>query len=206
MSGWLSLAITVILVVVVTIVLNRTITVRTSRQTALDDIKREVGAIITELNATTERNIQLIEDRTKALEVLIAQADRRLGALRRDISSHDAQSATYTHLGRPAASDRADAAAGVSGHPLPTSGANDSGAAPGRGVEDGRALGDSGAQRGPLRSAGSPSGADDSRSALRARVRGLYLQGVSLERIASIVGKTVGEVELIVSLDEGSER
>lgn len=68
MSGWISVAITVILVVVAYLVLNRNIRTRTSQQAALDEIKREVGAIITELNSTTERNIELIEDRIASLE------------------------------------------------------------------------------------------------------------------------------------------
>ena len=199
MSGWLSLAITVILLVVVTIALNRTITVRTSRQSALDEIKREVGAIITELNATTERNIQLIEDKARTLEALVAQADRRLGALRRDLSSREAESATYSHLKRPGATEHpgavhdAELSSPADGHP-PRS-------------EDESTHGvDANRDRRPSPFAGTPPGVAESRQALRARVRGLYLQGVSLERIASIVGKTVGEVELIVSLDEGAER
>ncbi|MFW5784004.1 MAG: hypothetical protein ACOCY8_05755, partial [Spirochaetota bacterium] len=85
MSGWISVAITVILVVVAYLVLNRNIRTRTSQQTALDEIKREVGAIITELNSTTERNIELIEDRIASLERLIEQADKRVGVLRRDL-------------------------------------------------------------------------------------------------------------------------
>ena len=200
MSGWLSLAITVILVVVVTIVLNRTITVRTSRHAALDDIKREVGAIITELNATTERNIQLIEDRARTLETLIAQADRRLGALRRDLSSRRAESSTYEHLKRSGAHERPGPDAGPDAGPTSQPDPQPSGA------QDASRHGGHSTPDRPSRFTGSPPGADDSRQALRARVRGLYLQGVSLERIASIVGKTVGEVELIVSLDEGAER
>ncbi|MFW6313804.1 MAG: hypothetical protein ACOC2N_07960, partial [Spirochaetota bacterium] len=100
MSGWISVAITVILVVVAYLVLNRNIRTRTSQQTALDEIKREVGAIITELNSTTERNIELIEDRIASLERLIEQADKRVGVLRRDLATRSGESGTYTRLGR----------------------------------------------------------------------------------------------------------
>ncbi len=190
MSGWLALAIAVVLIVVAYLVLNRTITIRTSQQAALDEIKREVGAIITELNATSERNIELIEDRIATLERLLEQADRRIGALRRDLSAHGA--GTYSRLGnttrvRPPAEaverdeTREEPRVEIEPAtlvPTPTPG-----------------------------NASSPaSDPATARQSLRDRVKGLYLQGLSLERIASIVGKTVGEVELIVSLDEGTER
>jgi len=173
MSGWLSLAITVILLVIVYLVLNRTITVRTTQQSALDEIKREVGAIITELNATSERNIELIEDRIATLERLLEQADRRIGALRRDLSTHGSPS-TYSNLGSNVVV-------------RPTVDAD--------GTQDSRDVPMVEGERSPPEP-----------RPLRERVRGLYLQGLSLERIASLVGKTVGEVELIVSLDEGTER
>ncbi|MFW6312994.1 MAG: hypothetical protein ACOC2N_03835 [Spirochaetota bacterium] len=184
MSGWLSLAITVLLLVIGYLILNRTITVRTSQQTALDEIKREVGAIITELNATSERNIELIEDRIATLERLLEQADRRIGALRRDLSSHGT-TGTYSNLGSRAMTRRATEAG------------------PPRDPGDGATVDGEPAKSRP----GEPTPDHaTARRSLRERVRGLYLQGLSLERIAAIVGKTVGEVELIVSLDEGTER
>ncbi|MFW5685360.1 MAG: hypothetical protein ACOC2Y_04235 [Spirochaetota bacterium] len=185
MSGWLSVAITVILVVVAYIILNRNITARTSQQAALDDIKREVGAIITELNSTTERNIELIEDRIATLERLVEQADKRVGVLRREAATHRSEPATYTKLGSPAirSSDSGPARrAGAAAEPPPEEPRVGSGGRP--------------AEPEPAPNEGS----------LRERVRALYLQGLPLARIASIVGKTVGEVELIVSLDEGAER
>ncbi len=191
MSGWLALAITTIMVLVSYLLLNRSIVVRTSRQAALEEIKREVGAIITELNATSERNIELIEDRIQTLEKLIAQADRRVGALRRNLTAQEAESDTYRRLGRlPASPQSADERT------------DDSASNVGKATETGGA-------------SGAPVGPSDARSgtppeppevSARERVRGLYLQGVALERIASIVGKTVGEVELIVALDEGVKR
>lgn len=197
MSGWLSVAITVILIVVAYLVLNRNIKARTSQQAALDEIKREVGAIITELNSTTERNIELIEDRIASLERLIEQADKRVGVLRRDLATRSGESGTYSRLGRPA-----EAGTGT--------GAGPSGPAPAHQVRH-RPQEDDPAQQ--------SAAADDERTppatggnqpehetggTVRERVRRLYLQGVPMPRIAAIVGKTVGEVELIVALDEGA--
>lgn len=184
MSGWLSVAITVILVVVAYLVLNRNIKARTSQQAALDEIKREVGAIITELNSTTERNIELIEDRIASLERLVEQADKRLGALRRDLAARSGESATYSRFGRPVAST-----------PSPQADHGFQRDRAGRPLSPSEHEGESGASAGPDEETG---------GTVRERVRHLYLQGVPLPRIATVVGKTVGEVELIVALDEGA--
>jgi hypothetical protein len=172
MSAWLSVAVTIVLIVIAYLVLNRNINARTSQQAALDDIKREVGAIITELNATTERNIELIEDRIANLERLIAQADKRLGALRRDLPHPQREPRTYEHLARR--------------------------------VPAGRPAVESDAE--PVPATQRTSTEDEQAVPTRERVQRLYMQGVPVERIATIVGKTAGEVELIVSLNEGAEK
>lgn len=185
MSGWLSVAITVILIVVAYLVLNRNIRARTSQQAALDEIKREVGAIITELNSTTERNIELIEDRIASLERLIEQADKRVGALKRDLAAHQGEGATYSRLGRPVGSfERGPTVPAAAGNEEEAPAAHDPPNARPDGAEETTAGGG---------------------GTVRQRVRRLYLQGVPMPRIAAIVGKTVGEVELIVALDEGAE-
>ncbi len=208
MSGWISVAITVILVVVAYLVLNRNIRTRTSQQAALDEIKREVGAIITELNSTTERNIELIEDRIASLERLIEQADKRVGALRRDLATRSGEGGTYTRLGRSSSQGPAQATTRARAESVENDGAGaDAGSGETRGVQDASADGGTGREarpRGAERlSEGPPAG--DASGTVRERVRRLYLQGVPMPRIAAIVGKTVGEVELFVALDEGAE-
>lgn len=221
MSGWLSLAIAVVLVVVAFLILNRTITRRTSQQAALDEIKREVGLIITELNATTERNIELIEDRIARLEGLIGQADKRLVALKRDSAAREAarprsgsgemkggeEPIVYTRLGRPAPS-RAD----PSSTARPSEPAARQGASPDTAAEPAAPQGASPEREAP--GASPPTGGrraaagdvpGESELPLRERVQMLYLRGLPMQRIASIVGKTVGEVELIVSLGESGK-
>lgn len=220
MSGWLTLAITVVLVVVAYLILNRTITTRTSQQAALDEIKREVGLIITELNATTERNVELIEDRISRLEGLIGQADKRIVALKRDSARGEAAAGgeepiVYTRLGRlgrePGARKQVDAREETE-QEGPRVGRVSSGARSARDAHAGHS-----ASGPPVpRAGGSAPGAraqrnDEQRVAgeaelpLRERVQMLYLRGLPLQRIASIVGKTVGEVELIVSLGESGK-
>lgn len=193
MSGWLSLAITVILVLVAYLVLNRNINSRTSQQAALEEIKREVGAIITELNQTTERNVEIIEDRIETLERLIGQADKRLGALRRDLSSRQSEEVTYSRLG-------VDSSRGAGST---FTGTRQSDVDVPRSTGDSAAVSSSPDAGASHSSSGTGDGSVSAQPSVRERVRALYLQGLSLERIASIVGRTVGEVELIVSLEEG---
>ena len=183
MSSWLTLAITVILVAIAFLVLNRSIRTRTSQQAALDEIKREVGAIITELNQTTERNVKIVEDRIAQLEQLIRQADGRLKALRRDLPSTIGHE-LYDNRGLKARPDRVQTereqkASVEDSDPPPAQ-------KPGSGVEGSTAI-----------------GFPEPEVPMRQRVRQLYLQGLPLERIATIVGKSVGEIELIISLEEG---
>ena len=45
----------------------------------LDSLRTQVGALITELNATAERNITLLEDRIQCVEELLQAVDRQLG-------------------------------------------------------------------------------------------------------------------------------
>ena len=180
MSAWLSIAITVILIVVAYVILNRNIASRTSQQAALDEIKREVGAILTELNSASERNIDLIEDRIRTLETLIEEADRRINVMRRE-STRDAD-ITYKRPTprRPVRIERPTPPLEQSEYEAP--------------LEPEQPV-----RREP--EAPSEDGAED----VASRIERLYLQGFPLERIASIVGRTLGEVELIISLREGSE-
>ncbi len=185
MSGWLSVGITVILIVIAYVILNRNIASRTTQQAALDEIKREVGSILTELNSASERNIALIEDKIRALEALIEEADRRIVVLRRE-STSDAE-IVYRRPSPARVPPHRYAQSAESAEPavepvaVPPS-------VPRRGNAD-----DETSDEGS-----SSSGTGD-------RVERLYLQGLPLERIASIVGLSLGEVELIISLREGSE-
>jgi hypothetical protein len=177
MGTWLSIAVTVILIAVAYVILNRNITARTSQQAALDEIKREVGAVLTELNAASERNVELIEDRITTLERLVEQADRRISVLRREVERD--QEITYQ---RPVPRPQA---------PVP--------------AEDQRRTGPVSAEYGTIDRAPPAEPVEESGDAA-SRIERLYLQGFPLERIASIVGRSLGEVELIISLREGTDR
>lgn len=143
--------------------------IRQTRQDALfEEIKREAGAIVTELNSTTERNIELLEEKIATLSELIATADRSVGALRRESASNRVSGQTYTHLGArrqpPPSVLPADAKVGQPKEEEQES--EPAVAAP----------------------------------TIRDRVIALADRGFTSSQIASSVGKTVGEVELIISL------
>ena len=166
-----------------------------------------MGSIITELNSTTERNIELIEDRIARLERLIQEADRRVTVLRRDLSSQRGESPTYTRQGRHAGAGQSGQSRRAQEPDASQPAARAPHEQPHEQPPDGGPSGDQDAfvlsQDGTIRE---ERGDSSGRPTARERVRALYLQGLSFERIASVVGKTVGEVELIVSLDEGTER
>ncbi len=132
--------------------------------------------MIVEINQTTDRNIELIEDRVERLKTLLKDADRRIGVLKTEVSRQEKTAELYTHLGSrgrkvsQGASPGEDAGAGVAGHP-----------------------GSAGEQ---------PPAAPENREAKKSRVVRLYLQGFSSQQIAAKVGVTVGEVDLMVALYE----
>lgn len=171
MDTLLILLVTIALLFASHLVLRRRIDRSTRPEGALDDVKREVGSIITELNQTAERTVALLEDRLDSLQTMIDQADRRITVLRRELPG----TPTYTRKGMP-----------VNAPPTPNS---VPGEAPvttaNKPVTEGSAHGTT---------------AGSAAVPLRERVRELYLQGLPVPRIATIVGKTAGEVELIISL------
>ncbi len=204
MTIWLPIVVSVLLTTISSVILARSIRVRTGRQAALDEIQREIGAMVTELNQTAERNIALIEDRIVRMNELVRQADGRLRGLGHEIArieqtSHgDATSPGPVAKGEPAARSRprSDAPAAsqtysdlkrfrVAGTPKANSGDESIGL-----PEE--------------ETPSAPTPPEDRSPSTRSRIRELYRQGIPLDRIARVVGVSIGEIELVVSLDEGS--
>ena len=157
------------------LVLNAKINRRIKIDTIVDEIRQELAGLIVEINQTTDRNIELIENRVDQLKNILKDADRRIGVLKKEVTRREKTADLYTHLGshgKPQGSNQAAAALPQD----PTSA--------------------------PPPSAGEPG----NREAKKTRVTTLYLQGFSSEQIATKVGITVGEVELIVALYERNDR
>ncbi len=66
----------------------------------LERIRREIGALMVELDSSADRNVTVLEDRLRALKDLVNEADRRLSMLGQDRSRRQAESIVYDRLGR----------------------------------------------------------------------------------------------------------
>ena len=168
----------------------------------LDEMKREVGTIITELNETTDRNIELFETRIAQLKETIEQADRRLGLLKRENEKNAVTSELRARIaskgetsGKTERSDRAgDVAPKEKAHGAdPSTGSY--AAIPSVSYE--RA-----AHREPKHQSDSPPGRKKSvrEAPNRERILEFHRQGFDSSVIAQKTGSTIGEVELVISL------
>jgi hypothetical protein len=82
---------------------------RTGPERILAEFREEVDKIILEIDAATERDLTLVEDRVKVLKKLLENADRRVADIDRRIAvsareqeRHRAQETAYAALGRQA--------------------------------------------------------------------------------------------------------
>ncbi len=66
----------------------------------LERIRREIGALIVELDASADRNVTVLEDRLLALKDSIAEADNRIALLGQERSRRQAEAVVYDRLGR----------------------------------------------------------------------------------------------------------
>ena len=67
---------------------------------AVEEARHEMGALIAELNRTTERNVSLIEDRIAEIGKAIDGAERRFGLIRRESEGRERERAMIDRLAR----------------------------------------------------------------------------------------------------------
>jgi len=176
MSTLLAILLNILVAAVLYIILNRRIDAQLNPKEMLDKIRNEVEDLIRDLNNTTDRSVGLIEDRVDSLKSILETADRRLAVLRREAEKHEMNSTVYSNiLKRPRQ---------VSAEPEATS-------AP--------------AANEPETADNVPNNGPEERSAklkptVNEQVLDLHRKGISPSIIASRVGSTIGEVELIISL------
>jgi type IV secretory pathway VirJ component len=165
----------------------------TQASSQIAEIREEVSRLLVELNQTTDRNIALIEDRIAILNDQLGAADKKIGLLRRESEKHDvgtqvysrlaeAKARTAAHVARPREARR-DAAADLfvgSGQASEQS--------PSLAVE---------LSQGPARPREGDRAPD-----MHERVMMLHRAGFSASLIASRVGAPLGEVELVISLEQ----
>lgn len=63
-------------------------------------VRREMAALVMELDASADRNISILEDRMAALKEMLGQADKRIAALDKELSNRKKEAAVYDSLGR----------------------------------------------------------------------------------------------------------
>jgi hypothetical protein len=174
------------------------------------DLEEEMGRLVTELNQAAERTVVLLEDRTAALNDLLAAADKKIGLLRREIERHEAGARVYGHLAGPRTRAAAAAVAVADG-------AVADGAAAAVVVADGAVAGGvpsaipvaagATAEGAPAAAGGRGQGGagttapTDPRIVLRAEIARLARNGLPAAAIAARTGAPLGEVELILSLE-----
>jgi len=157
----------------------------------MTELRAEVDRLVVELNQTTERNILLLEDRIAGLTELLGQADKKMDILRREAEKREMGARVYARLGearlRPMEEVQSPL---VEGQGLPVEG-----------------------QKPPvevsMRPPQTPSAATASPVIQEPRqdeVVRLYRAGLSSALISGRTGVPRGEVELIISLEEGKER
>jgi len=195
----------------------------------LSEARKEARLLTIEINETTDRNITLIEDRLAALRDLLAEADRRMGVMRRETGRRQTETDVYSRLGRRVPVGSAKAM--VTGESMTAA----------ISLGEGSASEATDSFREDSRDLVSPAGAeaDDGKKSetgsvphvhgdpvplplpprvpdvitaptsvipprgLRDRAIDLHRAGFSADIIAARLGATISEIELLVSLEEG---
>jgi TolA-binding protein len=166
MSLIVSLAVNIIIVSLLFLFLTRRLVRKLSLEESVDELQREVGGIVTEMNQAAERNISILEDKIDQLREIEQRIDRKITLLNRETQKENESAATYREIVREAQKQQREK--------------------PSDAVPDGEA--------------GAPQ--SDNRTT-RERILDLHRKGISPNIIATRVGSTVGEVELIIGLSGG---
>ena len=80
------------------VVFTRRIRIQLSKGQILEEIRDEVHGLIVEMNQTADRNVGLAEERIKRLQVLISESDKKIQLLSREIEKHQVGVDVYERL------------------------------------------------------------------------------------------------------------
>jgi hypothetical protein len=178
---------------------------RTGSQRILTEFEEEVNNIIATIDAATDRDITLVEERVRSLKTLLDAADRRIAAYAREMNSRAAQEAAYTALGRSAPPQPAEPAAPAAKSEPSARQAGPAAPADSSAKADAvdRALsgGTIALPLGP-RFIHSPNPVRPKPRPLPERVSELSQNGLSPEAIAARLGVTISEVDLALAVSE----
>lgn len=150
----------------------------------MEQLRAEVERLVVDLNQTTERNILLLEDRISGLTELLSQTDKKMDLLRREAEKREMGTRVYARLGNSRPQP-------VEGRRTPS-------------VDRQTPPEETSARQGPDAPPGSfPAAFAEPR---QDEVVRLYRAGFSSALISGRTGIPRGEVELIISLEEGKDR
>lgn len=71
-----------------------------SDSSTVDSVRQEVNSLLMELDASAERNINIMEDRLQQLRQLLAESDKRLSLLTQESRNRQKENDVYSRLGR----------------------------------------------------------------------------------------------------------
>lgn len=190
MNVLLSFLLSISVTIGIGIILAGRIERKTRPSKLVENLRSEISGIIVELNATTDRNVQIIEDRIEQLKKTIESADRKIKLLHDEIAKAERGNQLYVRLRKdkpivPPAAPNASASVpqeptAVPPKDSPPAAKQDS--LPQQGVQ------------------ATPKNDLTPHQQMRARVWEMYAMGERIDRIAARVGRTEGEIELMVSL------
>jgi len=154
----------------------------------LMEIESELDSLLVEMNGTTDRNIRLIEESIRRLKDEVAAADKRIRILQGEIQKRTESSRTdYLHLARHKPLNIEVIEEKVKKK-------EDSPSLPEK-VRDNND-----------RSKTGTSGEKTSDTGIKKEILELNRKGIDAKIIAGKVGRPLGEVELIISLSEKTDR
>ena len=169
----------------------------TTANAQIAEIRDEMSRLVVDLNQTTDRNIVLIEDRIASLNELLSAADKKIGLLSRESEKHDLGNRMYSRLAEGRSSRAAGAAVPRIAGPVRASIMVPAELAGTRGAEETESAAEVAADGKPPLSVELLAKPD-----LHQRVMMLHRAGFAFPLIASRVGAPLGEVELIISLEQ----
>lgn len=73
---------------------------KTSKDRILAEFREEIDRLITDIDAATDRDIALIEDRVKTLKNLLEETDKRILAYKKEVHRKVMEEQAYAELGR----------------------------------------------------------------------------------------------------------
>ncbi|MDR2020761.1 MAG: hypothetical protein LBQ14_08365 [Treponema sp.] len=95
---------------------------RTGAERLLAEFREEVDKLIAEIDAVTDRDARLVEDRVKTLRALLEDADRRITLYARELNRRRSEESAYAALGRKAGHAKSSAGNSAAAGPEGTGG------------------------------------------------------------------------------------